>query len=109
VAFEKGSPLERNEEYAFSWSALKSIEIPSSVIGLGEQGFFDCEPLESVTFEIGSRLERIDRSIFACSGVNLELVSQRLRRTTRMGGIGVRSKRTLITTALGVHSKLVTK
>jgi hypothetical protein len=72
--------LERIEEYAFSGSGLKSIEIPSSVIRLGEHSFFDCKSLESVTFEIGSRLERINRLMFSSCSVSFELVSEELRK-----------------------------
>jgi hypothetical protein len=47
-----------------SWS---SIKIPSSVVVLGRCCFCACKSLESVTFESGSRLERIEESAFARS------------------------------------------
>jgi hypothetical protein len=64
VIFENASRLERIGEYAFQRSGLKSIEIPSSVVVLGKWCFFQCTSLESVTFERGSRMERIDESAF---------------------------------------------
>jgi hypothetical protein len=64
VSFEIGSRLERIEESAFSQSGLKSIEIPSSVVVLGNSSFSWCESLDSVTFESGSRLERIEGLAF---------------------------------------------
>jgi hypothetical protein len=48
---------------------LKSIEIPSSVVVLGKWSFYECKSLESVTFESGSRLERIEESAFSWSGL----------------------------------------
>jgi hypothetical protein len=48
---------------------LKSIEIPSSVVILGKTSFGECKSLESVTFESGSRLERIDDMAFSGSGL----------------------------------------
>jgi hypothetical protein len=36
---------------------------------LGEQSFYGCESLESVTFESGSRLERIEGFAFSRSGL----------------------------------------
>jgi hypothetical protein len=38
--------------------------IPSSVVVLGNSSFFRCISLESVIFESGSRLERIEGSAF---------------------------------------------
>jgi hypothetical protein len=48
---------------------LKSIVIPSSVIVLPESSFAKCQSLESVLFESGSRLERIEQSAFEKSGL----------------------------------------
>jgi hypothetical protein len=56
--------LERIEESAFKRSGLKSILIPSSVVVLGKESFCECESLASVTFESGSRLERIEECGF---------------------------------------------
>jgi TPR repeat protein len=69
VTFERRSRLKRIEESAFhcrSWPPcpLTSIVIPSSVVVLGKCSFSTCTSLESVTFESGSRLERIDESAF---------------------------------------------
>jgi hypothetical protein len=50
-------------------SGLRSIVIPSSVIVLSESSFGSCQSLESVTFESGSRLERIEESAFYGSGL----------------------------------------
>jgi hypothetical protein len=61
--------LERIGGYAFSWSGLKSIEIPRSVVDLGEESFFGCLALGSVGFQNDSRSERIDKSAFQCSGL----------------------------------------
>jgi hypothetical protein len=55
------------EESAFCGSGLKSILIPSSVVILGKASFYECTSLESVTFESGSRLERIGESAFSLS------------------------------------------
>jgi hypothetical protein len=43
--------------------------IPSSVVILGKSSFDQCKSLESVTFESGSRLERIEESAFHVSGL----------------------------------------
>jgi hypothetical protein len=43
--------------------------IPLSVIVLGKWSFVGCESLESLVFESGSRLERIDESAFHLSGL----------------------------------------
>jgi hypothetical protein len=78
VRFERGSRLERIEESAFTDSGLESIEIPSSVTSLGPSSFRKCETLilwrncgypslslESLAFECGSRLDRIEEFAFA--------------------------------------------
>jgi hypothetical protein len=46
-----------------------SIVIPSSVIVLSKSSFAHCRSLESVTFESGSQLERIEKSAFSMSGL----------------------------------------
>jgi hypothetical protein len=48
--------------------------IPSSVVVLGELSFFDCQSLESVTFETESKLERIEESTFCRSGLKSILI-----------------------------------
>jgi hypothetical protein len=48
---------------------FRSIVIPSSVVVLGKWSFYECKSLESVTFENGSRLERIEESAFGLSGL----------------------------------------
>jgi hypothetical protein len=67
VTFESGSRLEQIKELAFYETGLKSIEIPLSVVILGNSSFHSCRSLESVTFERGSRLERIERFAFSWS------------------------------------------
>jgi hypothetical protein len=52
-----GSCVDVISDSGFRGSKLKSIAIPSSVIAFGERSFYECESLESVTFESASRLE----------------------------------------------------
>jgi hypothetical protein len=49
--------------------SFHSIVIPSSVVVLGKSSFAYCWLLESVTFESGSQLERIDEKAFFKSGL----------------------------------------
>jgi hypothetical protein len=51
-----------------------SIVIPSSVVVLGKESFGQCKSLESVTFENGSRLERIEEYAFYESGLKSILI-----------------------------------
>jgi hypothetical protein len=51
------------------FGSCHSIVIPSSVIVLGKGSFARCESLEWVTFESGSRLERIEENAFYGSGL----------------------------------------
>jgi hypothetical protein len=77
--------LERIEQSAFKESGLKSILIPSSVVVLGQESFYQsvvlgewslgcCQSLESVRFESGSRLERIEEFAFSGSGLKSILI-----------------------------------
>jgi hypothetical protein len=43
--------------------------VPSSVVVLGDSSFCGCKSLQSVTFESGSRLERIEKCAFQLSGL----------------------------------------
>jgi hypothetical protein len=69
VAFERGSSLEKVWDAGFRGSGLQSIVVPSSVVALGKESFYECKSLESVTFESDSRLERIEGSAFEKSGL----------------------------------------
>jgi hypothetical protein len=51
------------------FGSSRSIEIPSSIVVLGKSSFHGCKSLESVTFQSGSRLERINESAFSSSGL----------------------------------------
>jgi hypothetical protein len=51
------------------FGSSRSIVIPSSVLVLEKGSFYECKSLESVTFETGSRLERIEESAFSRSGL----------------------------------------
>jgi hypothetical protein len=63
------------------FGSCRSIVIPSFVVVLGKRSFLWCESLESVTFESGSRLERIEESMFERTRVNFGLLSQELTRS----------------------------
>jgi hypothetical protein len=63
------------------FDACSTVMIPWSVEILGERSFSGCRSLELVTFESGSRLERIDKSMFEGSGVSFGKVSQEFTRS----------------------------
>jgi hypothetical protein len=73
VTFEAGSRLERIDERVFYETGLtsnvKPILIPRSAVLLGRESFSHCGSLDSVAFESGSRLERIDEKAFSESGL----------------------------------------
>jgi hypothetical protein len=56
------------------FGSCRSIVIPFSVVVLGNSSFYECKSLESVTFENGSRLERIEESAFHRSGLQSILI-----------------------------------
>jgi hypothetical protein len=73
--------LKRIEESAFAQSGLQSIVIPSSVVVLGKESFAECKSFKSVTFENGSGLEWINKSMFRETRVNFVLLSEQLARS----------------------------
>jgi hypothetical protein len=56
------------------FGSFRSVVIPSSIVVLGKKSFYEFESLESVTFESGSRLERIEESAFRGSGLKSILI-----------------------------------
>jgi hypothetical protein len=52
-----------------SWSGPTSDVIPSSLVVLAAKRYLGCQSLETVFFESGSRLERIEESSFSRSGL----------------------------------------
>jgi hypothetical protein len=84
VTFEAGCRLEQLEEEVFSETAVMSIEIPASIVVFGKQCLCACKKavlqyselndpirraaLRSITFQSGSRLERIEDFALAAAG-----------------------------------------
>ena len=65
VIFEENSILKSIERCAFqNCSQLSSIEIPSSVISIGENAFSGCSTLGTITFEGNSQLTSIGDNAF---------------------------------------------
>jgi hypothetical protein len=61
--------LQQIDEYAFQWSGLTAIILPSSVELVCKSCFFNCKSLTSVTFEPDSKLQQIDEDAFQWSGL----------------------------------------
>jgi hypothetical protein len=57
--------LSRIERDAFSWSGLRSIDIPASIEVIFEKCFASCESLVSLTFGFASTLPQIERDAFS--------------------------------------------
>ena len=51
--------------YAFTYSNLENVVIPASVLEINKNAFQYCQKMTSLTFEEGSKLERIDENAFA--------------------------------------------
>ena len=58
--------LEEVDVGLFQNSRLKKVVIPSSVRMLGRAAFSNCQQLDDVVFEPGSRLESIGDNCFSC-------------------------------------------
>jgi hypothetical protein len=56
------------------FDSFRSIVIPSSVVNLGKWSFSWCESLESVRFQSGSRLKRIEQGAFWRCGLKSILI-----------------------------------
>ncbi len=65
VVFEPNSRLETIGNYAFESCKFSSITIPASVKTIGEGALSYCDFLQSIIFEKGIQLERIERSTFS--------------------------------------------
>jgi hypothetical protein len=66
VTFENGSRLAEIPERAFSYTPLEAVVIPASIKVIGEEAFFFCSQLKSVTFAIGSQLQQVHQEAFFC-------------------------------------------
>lgn len=53
----------------FKGAHLKHVTLPSTLKVLGDKTFYRCKKLKSVTFQNGSKLERIGKRCFAESGL----------------------------------------
>jgi hypothetical protein len=61
--------LSRIEAKAVCQTGLIEMILPASVEFLGEECFFECTSLSSITFESGSRLSRIEANAFYQTGL----------------------------------------
>lgn len=64
LIFEEGSNLEIIGEKAFCYSGIQTIILPPSVRVIEEGAFSYCQVLESISFENGTHLERIEKDAF---------------------------------------------
>jgi hypothetical protein len=91
VVFGKDTRLQRIEKEAFFCAHLRRICIPSSVEVIGEGGFFNCAELSDVTFEPGSKLQKMEAwTFFSCASL------QRIRIPSSVEVIGDRCFATCI-------------
>jgi hypothetical protein len=56
------------------FGSSRSIVLPSSVVVLGESSFRECNSIESVFLENGSRLRRIEESAFSGTGLGMIVI-----------------------------------
>ena len=55
--------------FCFAGSAIRSIEVPSKVIRIGQGAFYECQSLMRVAFEANSCLQIIEDSAFYHTGI----------------------------------------
>ena len=83
VVFERNSALREIEPWAFSQCGITKIELPKSLVTVGEGCFHDCGRIEVVTFEPCSRIERMGDFAFTCA-VRSIMVPASVREIGRM-------------------------
>ncbi|MDR1031951.1 MAG: leucine-rich repeat domain-containing protein [Holosporales bacterium] len=92
VTFESGSRLETIEEFAFRYSYLASICIPSSVEMLGSASFVGCQSLSSLMFGSGSKLKTISGFAFnRCSSLASICIPSSVERLGNVSFVECRS------------------
>jgi hypothetical protein len=65
LTFRAPSRVRLIAEYAFGWCMrLCTVAIPPSVEVIATRAFIECKSLQSVVFEPGSRLQRIEQEVF---------------------------------------------
>ena len=61
--------LEKIGNYWFVFANVESVEVPASVMEIGEGAFYQCKKLKSVAFANDSKLRAIEKFCFARSGL----------------------------------------
>ena len=79
----------------FSDTLLRRAVLPATLKVLGDDTFYGCRELGSVTFAEGSRLEEIGRRCFAESGIASVVLPKTLRRIRDSAFCDCRSLRTV--------------
>ena len=65
INFTYDSKLEYIGDNAFAKSSLTRIEIPSSIVSVGNRAFYDCYNLIEVKFSSGSNLKNMGKEVFS--------------------------------------------
>lgn len=71
--------VEEIEGFWFSWSGIESVSISRSVRIIEQGAFYKCEKLKKVSFQQGSRLEKIGAECFAKSGLKEIVLPESVR------------------------------
>ena len=79
----------------FSDTLLKRVLLPATLKVLGDDTFYGCRELASVTFAEVSRLEEIGRRCFAESGITSMVLPKTLRRIRDSAFCDCRSLKTI--------------
>lgn len=69
ISFSEESEVQSIGSYAFAYSSLEKIIIPSKVKKIGELAFYCCLNLKTVIFQENSELQILDESLFSCSTI----------------------------------------
>ena len=69
VEFTDDTKLQIIDDFAFSYSSIKCIRIPSKVTKIGECTFETCRDLRKIEIPIDSKLQLIGKFSFSCSSI----------------------------------------
>lgn len=84
VDFAGNSQLQSIGEYAFSYSAIRSIILPKNVSHIGNHAFYECQNLYFVDLSENVGLISFDKNIFEESPVTSMMLPQRFRNKKKI-------------------------
>lgn len=80
ISFPIKSELQTIDKFAFAYSSIENILIPSSITEICEKAMFNCKSLKSIQFYDDSKLQTIGEYAFSKSSLESIIITSQVKK-----------------------------